>query len=126
MKDGKLNLHVRCFILVALFLVCLVGIIQAQTGNIDPTDKWAWGTNVGWVNFDPNVPGDTNDYGVKIDSEGNFFGWAWGENVGWINFGLTDYYVIACKVRFEDLANFAEDWLDSGSVPGNLNGTHPA
>jgi len=43
------------------------------------------------------------------------------ENIGWINFGLADYYVVTCKVTFEDLANFVDDWLDSGSIPGNLN-----
>ena len=47
----------------------------------------------------------------------------WSENIGWINFGLVnlaDYYVVACKVTFEDLANFVEDWLGTG--PGNLDG----
>ena len=75
---------------------------------------YAWGENVGWINFDPNVPGDANDYGVTIDSEGNFSGYAWGENIGWINFGLDGYAVKACKVSYEDLANFVDDWLETG------------
>jgi hypothetical protein len=36
------------------------------------------------------------------------------EILGWINFGLTDYYVVACKVTFGDLANSVNDWLESG------------
>ena len=94
------------------------GVFNDGYGNLS---GFAWAENVGWINFDPNVPSDSNDYGVKIDPDGKFSGWAWGENIGWINFGLIDYYVVACQVRFEDLADFVEDWLDSGPVPGNLD-----
>ena len=42
---------------------------------------YAWGTNVGWIKFDPT------DGGVTIDpTTGDFDGYAWGENVGWIHF----------------------------------------
>ncbi len=42
---------------------------------------FAWGTNVGWINFDPA------DGGVSVDpSTGRLVGYAWGENVGWIRF----------------------------------------
>jgi hypothetical protein len=94
------------------------GVSNDGFGNLS---GYAWAENVGWINFDPNVPGDSNDYGVTIDAGGRFAGWAWGENIGWINFGLSDYYVVVCKVKFDDLANFVEDWLDSGLVPGNLD-----
>jgi hypothetical protein len=94
------------------------GVFNDGSGNLS---GYAWGENVGWINFNPVVSGDPNNYGVKIDVDGNFDGWAWGENIGWINFGLADYYVVACKVTFEDLANFVDDWLDSGPVPGNLD-----
>ena len=30
---------------------------------------------------------------------------------------------MACKVKFEDLANFVDDWLSSGGIPGNLDST---
>ncbi len=95
------------------------GVDSDGEGNLS---GYAWGENVGWINFDPNVPNDSNDYGVKIDPDGNFSGYAWGENIGWINFGIIDYYVVVCKVGLEDLARFAEDWLQNGTVPGNLNG----
>jgi hypothetical protein len=97
------------------------GVSNDGTGNLS---SLAWGENVGWINFDPNIPRDPNHYGVTIDSDGNFDGWAWGENIGWINFNSVDLYgygVKACKVNYIDLANFVDDWLESGPVPGNLN-----
>jgi len=80
--------------------------------NIDPNDdgsQYAYGENVGWLNFEPNHgPGvmvsdmnltgyvwaenvgwinlDTNFGGVTNDGTGLLSGYAWGENVGWINF----------------------------------------
>jgi hypothetical protein len=57
------------------------GQAQAGTGsNIDPTDKWAWSTNAGWINFAPTYGGVT----VYAD---HLEGYAWGENVGWIRLG---------------------------------------
>ena len=95
------------------------GVFNDGSGNLS---GYAWGENVGWINFNPVVSGDSNDYGVKIDVDGNFSGWAWGENIGWINFGLADYYVVACKVTFEDLANFTSLWLQTGSNAADLDG----
>ena len=99
------------------------GISNDGAGNLS---GYAWGENVGWVNLDPNVPGDSNHYGVTIDGFGSFDGWAWGENIGWINFNSADLYgfgVQACKVSFENLANFVDDWLISGpDLPGDLSG----
>ena len=123
----------------------LTGFIWAENIgwiNLDPNDDdpntgvsndgsgqlsgFAWGENVGWLNFDPNVPGDPNHYGVTIDIDGNFDGLAWGENIGWLNFNSADLYgfgVQACKVNFIDLANFVDDWLQSGiGLPGDLSG----
>jgi hypothetical protein len=86
---------------------------------------YAWGENVGWINFNPTIPGDSNDYGVSIDSNGNFGGWAWGENIGWIHFSSTvpvDYGVSVCVVGFDDLRNFAEQWLmDGRGLAADLN-----
>ena len=97
------------------------GVINDDNGNLS---GYAWGENVGWINFDPNVPGDDTDYGVIIDGQGRFDGWAWGENIGWIHFQSANpvaYKVQACKVSFEDFANFALYWLDSGAgLPADL------
>jgi len=98
------------------------GVINDGYGNLS---GYAWGENVGWINFDPNVPGDDTDYGVTIDWQGNFDGWAWGENIGWIHFQSASpvaYKVQACKVNFEDFANFALYWLDTGAgLPADLD-----
>jgi len=58
-------------------------VAQAQTGNINPVSKWAWGTNIGWINFRPS------DGGVTV-YEDHLEGYAWAENVGWIRLGSYD------------------------------------
>jgi len=71
-----------------LFVIYLVGVALllssgqalAQTGNIDSVSKWAWGTNIGWINFRPT------DGGVTV-YEDHLEGYAWGENVGWVRMG---------------------------------------
>jgi len=86
---------------------------EVYAGNIDPDDKFAYGENAGWLNFEPiEGPGvtvtdtevtgyawsenigwinlsPTNYGGVTNDGDGNLSGYAWGENVGWINFAPT-------------------------------------
>lgn len=49
---------------------------------------YAWGENIGWINLNPTYGGVTND------GNGNLSGYAWGENVGWINFNPTGSQVI--------------------------------
>ena len=75
--------YIRYSVLITLIVLCLVGIVQAATGNIDSTDKWAWGTNVGWINFRPEHGG------VTVYSD-HLEGYAWGENIGWIRMGSHD------------------------------------
>lgn len=93
------------------------GVFNDGAGNLS---GYAWGENVGWINFSPAYGG------VTLDLDGNFDGWAWGENIGWLNFNSADLYgynVKACKVTFEDLANFVDDWLESDTgLPGDLSG----
>ena len=91
------------------------GVVNDGVGNLS---GYAWAENVGWINFNPTHGG------VTIDTDGNFDGWAWGENIGWIHLASTSpvsYGVQACVVTLDDLQNFAQDWLLSGDVPGNLN-----
>jgi hypothetical protein len=92
------------------------GVFNDGSGNLS---GYAWGENVGWINFSPSYGG------VTIDLNGDFGGWAWGENIGWINFNsadLDDYNVKVCKVNFEDLANFVDDWLLTGGLNADLSG----
>jgi len=101
------------------------GVTNDGAGNLS---GYAWSENAGWISFscDNTASCGTVDYGVTIDFDGNFDGLAWGENIGWINFNSADLYgfgVQACKVNFIDLANFVDDWLQSGAgLPGDLSG----
>lgn len=92
------------------------GVVNDGAGNLS---GYAWSENVGWINFGPAYGG------VTVDLDGNFSVWAWGENIGWLNFNSDDLYgynVQACRINFVDLANFVEDWLDSGiGLPGDLS-----
>ncbi|MDO8600911.1 MAG: hypothetical protein Q7R73_04920 [bacterium] len=99
---------------VGIIFILLFCFFAAATyaGNIDATSRYAWGENVGWINFEPDLgggvlvedfsvrgyawgenigwvnmnPTEVADGGVKNDGYGNLSGFAWGENVGWINF----------------------------------------
>jgi hypothetical protein len=103
------------------------------TENIDPQDsnnQYAYGENVGWINFEPDVNDagaivsreklegyiwaenigwinlDPNYGGVSNDGSGNLSGYAWGENVGWINFDPT-YGGIHYGVKIDANGNFS-------------------
>ncbi len=57
--------------------------------NIDPYNdgsQYAYGENIGWVNFEPNVPAPSVCAQVAGDK---VTGFVWAENVGWINFDPT-------------------------------------
>ncbi len=104
---------------VAVLLCAAVLYGAARSENIDPKGvgaRYAWGENVGWLNFKPAPSGahvsgdkvtgfvwgenigwislscentascDRVAFGVLNDGQGNLSGFAWGENVGWINF----------------------------------------
>jgi hypothetical protein len=66
-------------VLIIGLCLALTGVVYAA-GNIDPTQKWAWGTNMGWINFNPTHGGVTV-YGDHLE------GYAWAENIGWIRLG---------------------------------------
>jgi hypothetical protein len=70
-------------VLLACLALCLVGVARAATANIDPNNKWAWGSNVGWINFDPAYSG-VRVYGDHLE------GFAWGENIRWIRMGTFE------------------------------------
>ncbi|MEM1185161.1 MAG: hypothetical protein AAGI53_09190 [Planctomycetota bacterium] len=58
------------------------------------TDRFAWGENIGWLNWQ----GQRDDSGVPFGGgRARFFpdhlrGWVWGENVGWFNLGQSGPY----------------------------------
>jgi len=59
----------------------------AHAANIQP-NSFAWGENIGWVNFAPAPSG-----GVTVTNSG-ITGFAWSENFGWINFAPTSGGVV--------------------------------
>lgn len=108
----------QCRAIRSVLLTILLGASStaARAQNIDPANdgsQYAWGENVGWVNFQPSFgPGvtvtdaavtglawgenvgwinlsPTAGGGVVNDGAGHLSGFAWGENVGWINFAPT-------------------------------------
>ncbi len=68
-----------CFIVMAGLLLWGTG--AAMAGNISSTDKYAWGANTGWNNFEPSNGGGVTVYDDHLE------GYAWAENVGWIRLG---------------------------------------
>ena len=67
-----------------------LGLLLAQAvlaDSIDPTNKWAWGTNIGWLNFAPAVGGTDTSYAATVYAD-HLEGYAWGENIGWIHLGV--------------------------------------
>jgi hypothetical protein len=74
---------------MATMVAVALGLLMAPVvlaDNIDPTNKWAWGTNVGWLNFVPAVGGTDTSY-VATAYTDHLEGFAWGENIGWIHLG---------------------------------------
>jgi hypothetical protein len=73
------------FVAVGLVSLGAAHATQAQSSNVAAGHKYAWGENIGFINFrDAGSPSASQ--GVRIYN--SFFGgYAWGENVGWINFG---------------------------------------
>lgn len=96
------------FIILGIFILSFFLSNQAfastTDGIIDPTYRYGWGENVGWVDFGSTAGAVhiTDDalsgyaYGENIgwinlgtvtnDKEGHLSGYAWGENVGFIDF----------------------------------------
>ncbi|MBU0491492.1 MAG: hypothetical protein KKA73_05175 [Chloroflexi bacterium] len=68
--------YVGYIVLLAGLALCLASVAQAA-GN---TSGYAWGANVGWINFNPT------DGGVTVYSD-HLEGYTWGENIGWIRLG---------------------------------------
>ena len=76
---NKSPLH--AFVLVAMALLILApGLATAQSGNINPSQRFAWMEEGGWLDFSPTGGGVT--VGPTFLS-----GYAWGESIGWVKVG---------------------------------------
>lgn len=110
----------RKTLLFFLIFLILPGSALALTGSVDSTNAYAWGENIGWLNFG-TAEGDvevgdsvltgygwgenigwislncvntsscgTVNYSVSNDGAGNLAGYGWSENTGWISFSCTN------------------------------------
>lgn len=94
-----------------LVCLCLLAITVCASTGIDPTNKYAWAENAGWVNAAPTNSGVT----VHFDgTSGYLAGYAWGENVGWIKMGGNTGGPYA--------NNSATNWGVNLDASGNLTG----
>jgi len=68
-----------------LALACVLATSPALAQDIDPSNKFAWAENVGFLNFADagNPPGSQAVFAHPTFLEG----FVWGENIGWINLG---------------------------------------
>jgi len=129
----------RAFAIVylALLVVLATGVHAAfasSTNGTIPAGSYAWGENIGWINFgcancgiqvtDSAVTGNAwsaqygwinlspTNGGVTNDSNGNLGGDAWSSGLGWINFSGV---VINASGQFTGTAG------TQGSTAGRLN-----
>ena len=73
-------------VLAAALLLGLLGLGQAVlAGDIDLSERFAWGANAGWINFAPS-PASGSVAPVTVYPD-HLEGYAYGENIGWIRLG---------------------------------------
>ena len=98
------------------------GVNNDGSGNLS---GYAWGENVGWLNFDDTSANNYNQ--VVINSSGEFTNYAWGENIGWINMNCsnTNYCgTVDFKVKTTWTANTAPTAPTSLLCEGATNPTN--
>ncbi len=91
--------------ILQVVLLSSAGIVSAE--NIDPYDdgsQYAYGENIGWINFEPNKP--EPNVGATV-SDNKLTGFVYAENIGWIHF--RSIYI----VDFDMFANFAVEWRET-------------
>ncbi len=112
-----------------LLVFCCVNLYAE---NIDPYDdgsQYAYGENIGWVNFEPNVTGP--NVGAQVGGDG-VTGFVWAENIGWISLscentnscGSVDYGVVNDGAGNLSGYAWAENvgWINfDPNVPGDAN-----
>ena len=69
---------------IPIVVIALGGAGLASISNIDSIDKFGWGENIGWTNWQHDAP-DPDD-GVTVTAT-HLAGFVWAENVGWMNLG---------------------------------------
>ncbi len=80
MNDQKSSHRWSAALLAGLILVLLTAGVAWAAGNVT---GYAWGTNVGWINFNP-ANGGVTVYSDHLEGD------AWAENIGWIRLGTYE------------------------------------
>jgi len=80
---NKLFKYLAYSLIIVVATLLTVSVARATSGNIDAVNKWAWGANIGWINFNPA------DGGVTVYDD-HLEGYAWAENIGWVRLGTYD------------------------------------
>jgi hypothetical protein len=97
------NKLIFSIMLVSLLIINNQALASTTNGTVDSTDHYAWGENVGFVDFKNITITDTalagSAYGENIGwidlstvtntNAGVLGGYAWGENIGWVDFSKT-------------------------------------
>ena len=115
MKNGIRTHPLSLALLAALFLALLVVTTALAAGNIDATNKWAWSTNAGWINFAPD------NGGVTVFSD-HLEGYAWAENIGWVRLGTCSGS--SCTHTNTTAANYGVNNDGVGNLSGYAWGTN--
>jgi len=71
----------RRILLALIFLLLAAPVLMADT-TVSDTDKYSWGSNIGWLNWQ----GDKT-HGVVFDNTDYLSGYIFSANCGWINLG---------------------------------------
>lgn len=80
----KLKFLLLVLILFSFLILNNNTFASTTNGTVDPTYHYAWGENIGWVDFSQTA----------IDAGGIFTGGIYGENIGWIIFDTGNSKVV--------------------------------
>ncbi len=111
-----------------LFIILTISFFNtalASTGTIDSTNKYAWGENLGWINFAPRD--SSNNYIGLTITDSAITGYAWSSLYGWINFSPTNSGQGVTNTTSGTLGGSAwseqTGWIDMTGASINSSGT---
>ncbi len=113
----------RVLIVVFAASFSLYAHASETNGTIDATNKYAWGENVGWVNF---APQNNSTYSGLVITDTAVTGYGWSKEFGWINFSPTNSGQGVINTSEGHLSGKAWisslGWLDMSGVTINASG----
>jgi subtilase family serine protease len=98
-------------------------------GDIYDENRWAWNTNVGWIDFGWCEDASCVDDAFRIDlgldgdlastGDAYWYGYAWNDTIGWIDFSwsCTD-----CDETERVHTTLPEDWPNMGELDETISG----